>query len=119
MIDTSGPAASRSHQLPGLAGPQCRGAQHEVGAQTLRGDPGADARRRLPAARRQRPVEVGETRIVPTRFRMPQQTQKAHGRNLNRSEEHTSELQSLMRISYAVLCLKNKNNKRPYNTHES
>src|SRR3546814_8270342 len=25
-----------------------------------------------------------------------------------RSEEHTSELQSLMRISYAVLCLKNK-----------
>src|SRR3546814_10320877 len=27
----------------------------------------------------------------------------------NRSEEHTSELQSLMRISYAVLCLKKKN----------
>src|SRR3546814_9228907 len=27
-----------------------------------------------------------------------------------RSEEHTSELQSLMRISYAVYCLKNKNN---------
>src|SRR3546814_4789863 len=26
----------------------------------------------------------------------------------NRSEEHTSELQSLMRISYAVFCLKNK-----------
>src|SRR3546814_5189883 len=26
-----------------------------------------------------------------------------------RSEEHTSELQSLMRISYAVLCLKQKN----------
>src|SRR3546814_3668249 len=29
-----------------------------------------------------------------------------------RSEEHTSELQSLMRISYAVFCLKKKNNKR-------
>src|SRR3546814_3510076 len=28
---------------------------------------------------------------------------------LNRSEEHTSELQSLMRISYAVFCLKKKN----------
>src|SRR3546814_3236778 len=28
-----------------------------------------------------------------------------------RSEEHTSELQSLMRISYAVFCLKKKNNK--------
>src|SRR3546814_7174832 len=28
-----------------------------------------------------------------------------------RSEEHTSELQSLMRISYAVFCLKKKKNK--------
>src|SRR3546814_2074575 len=27
---------------------------------------------------------------------------------MNRSEEHTSELQSLMRISYAVFCLKKK-----------
>src|SRR3546814_9938846 len=32
-----------------------------------------------------------------------------------RSEEHTSELQSLMRISYAVFCLKKKNNTK-YNT---
>src|SRR3546814_1967906 len=31
-----------------------------------------------------------------------------------RSEEHTSELQSLMRISYAVFCLKNKSTK-PHN----
>src|SRR3546814_4615011 len=30
---------------------------------------------------------------------------------LNRSEEHTSELQSLMRISYAVFCLKKKKQK--------
>src|SRR3546814_10051686 len=30
---------------------------------------------------------------------------------LGRSEEHTSELQSLMRISYAVFCLKKKTNK--------
>src|SRR3546814_1545310 len=29
-------------------------------------------------------------------------------RHLTRSEEHTSELQSLMRISYAVFCLKKK-----------
>src|SRR3546814_2397370 len=29
-----------------------------------------------------------------------------------RSEEHTSELQSLMRSSYAVFCLKKKNNKQ-------
>src|SRR3546814_2155581 len=39
-----------------------------------------------------------------------------------RSEEHTSELQSLMRISYAVFCLKKKNKNRPtdisrYDTH--
>src|SRR3546814_4143952 len=31
-----------------------------------------------------------------------------------RSEEHTSELQSLMRISYAVFCLKKKNKKYTY-----
>src|SRR3546814_10282305 len=30
-----------------------------------------------------------------------------------RSEEHTSELQSLMRISYAVFCLKKKNKTKP------
>src|SRR3546814_5841283 len=36
---------------------------------------------------------------------------RAAGRRqrLRRSEEHTSELQSLMRISYAVFCLKNTN----------
>src|SRR3546814_7394653 len=33
------------------------------------------------------------------------------GCDQSRSEEHTSELQSLMRISYAVLCLKKKNTK--------
>src|SRR3546814_3198696 len=32
----------------------------------------------------------------------------SHDLNLVRSEEHTSELQSLMRISYAVFCLKKK-----------
>src|SRR3546814_10826857 len=32
------------------------------------------------------------------------------GRDVDRSEEHTSELQSLMRISYAVFCLKKKTN---------
>src|SRR3546814_4987644 len=39
----------------------------------------------------------------------------------SRSEEHTSELQSLMRISYAVFCLKKKNNRDINNssTHRS
>src|SRR3546814_4466176 len=38
-----------------------------------------------------------------------------------RSEEHTSELQSLMRISYAVFCLKKKTNNHyhPYILHET
>src|SRR3546814_4087577 len=35
--------------------------------------------------------------------------------DLERSEEHTSELQSLMRISYAVFCLKKK--KKMHNNH--
>src|SRR3546814_18478516 len=34
----------------------------------------------------------------------------------SRSEEHTSELQSLMRISYAVFCLKKKNNTTHHTT---
>src|SRR3546814_7949782 len=36
----------------------------------------------------------------------------ASSRISSRSEEHTSELQSLMRISYAVFCLKKKNEKQ-------
>src|SRR3546814_2399838 len=37
-----------------------------------------------------------------------------------RSEEHTSELQSLMRISYAVFCLKKKNKKqKTTHTHKT
>src|SRR3546814_2649650 len=39
------------------------------------------------------------------------------GGNPFRSEEHTSELQSLMRISYAVFCLKKKNKKE--NNHQT
>src|SRR3546814_9508527 len=35
-------------------------------------------------------------------------------REIVRSEEHTSELQSLMRISYAVFCLKKTNNNITY-----
>src|SRR3546814_10198216 len=35
-----------------------------------------------------------------------------------RSEEHTSELQSLMRISYAVFCLKKKHSKRQSGKHQ-
>src|SRR3546814_10725158 len=42
------------------------------------------------------------------------------GARAMRSEEHTSELQSLMRISYAVFCLKKKTNyKRHTHIHSS
>src|SRR3546814_4687308 len=37
---------------------------------------------------------------------------EAYAECVGRSEEHTSELQSLMRISYAVFCLKKKKKKR-------
>src|SRR3546814_7435947 len=39
------------------------------------------------------------------------------GQRAHRSEEHTSELQSLMRISYAVFCLKKKKTERKTQTH--
>src|SRR3546814_6653338 len=46
--------------------------------------------------------------------------QMATDRGAARSDEHTSELQSLMRISYAVFCLKKKTKNTPtYNTHNN
>src|SRR3546814_10836846 len=44
-------------------------------------------------------------RLVPAR---PMAPDRCLVRDISRSEEHTSELQSLMRISYAVFCLKKK-----------
>src|SRR3546814_10178232 len=41
-----------------------------------------------------------------------------HSHELNRSEEHTSELQPLMRTSYAVFCLKKKISKSKEHTTE-
>src|SRR3546814_9501669 len=42
----------------------------------------------------------------------------AYSRSTKRSEEHTSELQSLMRISYAVFCLKKKKRKERTNKYK-
>src|SRR3546814_5408340 len=44
-------------------------------------------------------------------------TSDPHTPSVMRSEEHTSELQSLMRISYAVFCLKNKTNTHHHPPH--
>src|SRR3546814_4002884 len=55
-------------------------------------------------------------RLLLQRLQMLQMRLPGCGRGIQasqgtRSEEHTSELQSLMRISYAVFCLKKKKNK--------
>src|SRR3546814_1284456 len=54
--------------------------------------------------------------LVPVAHVLEQTVGIKHGFMTTRSEEHTSELQSLMRISYAVFCLKkNKERTTKYN----
>src|SRR3546814_3594500 len=66
-------------------------------------------------------VEHGHGRLpvrgADTRGRDPRRLSHGQLRKM-RSEEHTSELQSLMRISYAVFCLKKKKNHKTINTHK-
>src|SRR3546814_9853552 len=71
-------------------------------------DLGGDLRVRIaPGAQRADGVNQFQWAVLPPRKVLDQ----AHHVTifLGRSEEHTSELQSLMRISYAVFCLKKKN----------
>src|SRR3546814_10358545 len=90
---------------------------HQAGARRLVvGIP--DAMRDRIVDRRQvaapQPVVVGQAgieRLHPRAARavaLDAMDAKGRGPALHRSEEHTSELQSLMRISYAVFCLKKK-----------
>src|SRR3546814_10496302 len=57
-------------------------------------------------------ASIDRTELALFDARLDQRLQLVEGRNgvevENRSEEHTSELQSLMRISYDVFCLKKK-----------
>src|SRR3546814_926043 len=56
---------------------------------------------------------VADTTPVPYPFNSGNELlSQARDNGLTRSEEHTSELQSLMRISYAVFCLKKKKTKK-------
>src|SRR3546814_9199385 len=64
--------------------------------------------------RRSRAVAAHPDRRAPCRRRAARAGDGRADRRMRRSEEHTSELQSLMRISYAVFCLKKKNLKRPH-----
>src|SRR3546814_9270207 len=63
------------------------------------------ARRRPPA---HRSLAMGQRSFRPSGKRAGRQARLRGCRETARSEEHTSELQSLMRISYAVFCLKKK-----------
>src|SRR3546814_1302301 len=78
-----------------VAGPQCGAAIH------------ADRAVPAPSAR-----EGGNRLARPYRARRPRGAGRDHRPQPARSEEHTSELQSLMRISYAVFCLKKKKKKK-------
>src|SRR3546814_10670758 len=55
------------------------------------------------------PVVAANCASGPAEILLNRSRESVHG---IRSEEHTSELQSLMRISYAVFCLKKKNNNK-------
>src|SRR3546814_10269084 len=74
----------------------------------LRFDRHRNIERRRPERRRARTGHAGSDRGC---------DRESHPGALTRSEEHTSELQSLMRISYAVFCLKKKN--KQTNQHTS
>src|SRR3546814_1512638 len=63
--------------------------------------------RRRVATRLRTPADAAGVPLLPCRRSV---VRWRDGRREIRSEEHTSELQSLMRISYAVFCLKKKKN---------
>src|SRR3546814_10906080 len=89
----------REDQGPGQGRSRPSGRRHHAGegrAGARRGSRGGSAR--LGASGR------------PQRSRLPcrRSVARTPGGDAQRSEEHTSELQSLMRISYAVFCLKKK-----------
>src|SRR3546814_8341606 len=66
-------------------------------------------------------VEIDRNRCgVKRRERSANQYEDQHHQRVDdKSEEHTSELQSLMRISYAVFCLKKKNRTKKKNNRSN
>src|SRR3546814_2349807 len=96
-----------------------RGQRHDhvqvSGRQRLRGLRGALELPRTDGNSRRAVAAAGDIQSLAQatgRARVVERDIEQFGRGLARSEEHTSELQSLMRISYAVFCLKT-------NTHTS
>src|SRR3546814_10022733 len=76
---------------------------------------GADIDLRLTQSRSDTPDETGNVLIDDIKHRAFEVS--FHLDAKKRSEEHTSELQSLMRNSYAVSCLKKKNKKKHLDQH--
>src|SRR3546814_4760635 len=94
------------HPLPGGGLLSARGRSGRGPAAERPSQPLPDQGRGWLLQRQGRQRDTGERRLAlprPAARRRPGE---------GRSEEHTSELQSLMRISYAVFCLKKKNNNR-------
>src|SRR3546814_10052986 len=86
----------RSHQRRGYRGGQPPCARHDRAR-------GRDRAEQFPQRRAARSMDEGPC------------ADRARRGGHARSEEHTSELQSLMRISYAVFCLKKKKNNNTTN----
>src|SRR3546814_6651246 len=72
--------------------------------------------RRARAVKREGPHR-GRARALDDARDLPDDIEHRLQRSQPRSEEHTSELQSLMRISYAVFCLKKKKIEKQYHKH--
>src|SRR3546814_8734361 len=66
---------------------------------------------RFPRGLEQRSPAIAHIRMKPWPTRFVKSERRPNFRSLRKSEEHTSELQSLMRISYAVFCMKKKKQK--------
>src|SRR3546814_9053047 len=65
------------------------------------------------------PMMGAVLQTVNVRLPQPQIAYTLQHANAERSEEHTSELQSLMRISYAVFCLKKKKYRKQQQSNEA
>src|SRR3546814_2002799 len=83
-------------------------ARHVPGLAHADADHAAAAGEQQPAGAGKVAVEPGADGVQPAGLGVEDAAAAGGQRCIVRSEEHTSELQSLMRISYAVFCLKKK-----------
>src|SRR3546814_10545824 len=89
----------------------------QIFACTFTGRSGEELRRRLGLPGGPRRAYVGTFHALASRLLRRFHASAGLPRDFERSEEHTSELQSLMRISYAVFCLKKKKPVKTTSTH--